>query len=1404
MNRRQAPRPIPFKLRQSLVVRGGLRCALTATLFCGFGLAGWAQEPPAETESANEAANPAPSQAANQPIDYRQGGALQLQQPVERELAGGQADVFTVELTQGQFLHVVAQQNGVHISLGLIGPDGKRLMTANRPNGNYGIEQASVIASSSGTYKVQALANNPQAPAGKYRIQVTDLRAPTPDDLTRLKAERITLVVASLRRQADAESRGKAVAFLKDSVALWHALRDDYEEALALQSLATSLSTTGSPRAALDYYNQALPLERAAGDRTGEAATLNGLGMACRRLGEMPKALDYYNQALAIRRAVGDRAGEASELNNLGLIQKRLGEIKKAVDLYSQAVTIHREMGNRTGEATTLTNLGAAYQALGDMQKALEYYSQALPIRRSVHDRAGEATTLASLGAMYKAEGDIPKALDYYNQALPLQRSAGDRSGEASTLGSLGSAYEALGEMPKALDYFSQALSIQEAVGDRSAEATTLNNLGLANRKLGEVQKALDYYNRALPLLHGVGDRLGEATTLNNLGALSAGMGDMAKAQDYYTQALAIHRAVGDRAGEAVTLNNLGGLSRSLGDIPKALDYFNQSLAIRRAVGDRNGEAVTLDNIGGLHRRMGELPQALDYYNQSLAIHRAGGDRDGEAATLNGLGSLHTSMGEMQKGLECYNQALALYRAVGDRNGEASTLDSLGGVYFDLGETAKALEFLNQALPIERAVGSRAGEATTLNNLALMYRSMGETDKALDYYNQALTLEHAVQDRAGEATTLNNLGTLYRATGDKQKALEYFDQALPLHRAVEDRAAEATTLNNLASLNEALGNNEQAVLYFLQSLALAHSIGLPQAEGITLCNLMHYWRAQKNYPLAIFFGKQAINKFQQIRENIAGLDRDLQESYVGTVTASYRRLADLLVEEGRLPEAEQVLGLLKEQEYTEFTRGGNSAGSTAPLAFTSRENQAGALTAEAMEWLTLRSKDSRTPEEDARMNSLGGTVRLASSTTETFFQQLQSALAANAGPAHARDVSSETSDSQSLLRDLGSGTVAVYTLVLENELDTIVVTPAVTVPHKIPIARAELSRKVLALLEALKNPASDPRPASAALYAILVAPIAADLAGAQAHTVLWSLDDVLRYVPVNALYDGKTYLVEHYGNVVFTAANTSRLKEQPEVTNWRALGMGISKQYEPDLNPLAAVPAELDGVVRDAAVAGSHGPVPGRIMLNDAFTEKDMADQLWKKYPLVHIASHFVLEPGSEENSYLLLGGKDTGGKGYHLSLAELQHDPDLDFHSAELLTLSACDTGTGGAGDGREVDGLGMLAQKKGAKAVLATLWSVNDASTSELMTDFYARWTSSKGDSKIEALRQAQLDLLDGRDPSAKAAGGAGASGQDAAGAGAPSRGFAVHTPAAASAGAKFSHPYYWAPFILMGNWQ
>jgi len=216
------------------------------------------------------------------------------------------------------------------------------------------------------------------------------------------------------------------------------------------------------------------------------------------------------------------------------------------------------------------------------------------------------------------------------------------------------------------------------------------------------------------------------------------------------------------------------------------------------------------------------------------------------------------------------------------------------------------------------------------------------------------------------------------------------------------------------------------------------------------------------------------------------------------------------------------------------------------------------------------------------------------------------------------------------------------------------------------------------------------------------------------------------------------------------------------------------------------VPAELAGII--ATKPSDAGALPGEVELDDAFTQQSMRQELLKRYAVVHIASHFRFQPGNYTQSYLLLGN------GEHLSLAELRTSANL-FGGVQLLTLSACNTGMG---DGTEVEGFGTLAQRQGAKAVVASLWPVADVSTSLLMRSFYRNWQSSPRITKLEALRRAQLELLHGAEKLTEGVSNRGLRLNER-----PNGDHSNALPFPTDAKLPYAHPYYWAPFFLMGNW-
>lgn len=935
---------------------------------------------------------------------------------------------------------------------------------------------------------------------------------------------------------------------------------------------------------------------------------------------------------------------------------------------------------------------------------------------------------------------------------------------------------------------------------------------------------AIKQYEEALRLCRAAGDRSRETVVLRNLSSVHHLLGESQKALVYNSQALAFLREAGDRDGEAIALNNIGTIYSSLGQKQKALDYFTQALKLVRAGGNRNGEAITLSNIGTIYDSFGEKRKALDYYTQALPLLHEAGDRNAEAATLHNMGLAYSSLGDQQKAIHHYEQALTIRRAIEDRRGETLTLIDLGFVHAFLGERQKGLDYYTEALSLARAVGDPRAQGLALHFIGLGYESLGEKRKALDYYAQALTLRHATEDLGGEAITLQNMGVLYDSLGEHQKALDHLMQALPLMRAVGDRTGEAITLQNLGAVYGDLGETKKELEYLARVLPLVRAIGAPDTEAGTLHNLMYAYQRLNNPRAASFYGKQAVGVYQQIRSNIRNLDANVQKAYLRSVELTYRSLAELLIKQGRVAEAQQLLNAFKDQQYMDFDQ--TQVGKLAQFTLTPRENEyagrfkraiqpVGSIGANVAEFRRRIGSRQPTDEEATQLQGLEAQLAAASGEFSDLLGHAETEFSQRADEKDRIIEVSDTTQMQAVLRqlkkDTGQVAVAVYTLVGEAKLYALIVTADDITSVSSAISGDELNKKARVLWGLLQSDAYDPTTLSNELYGVVFKPIEGKLPK-DTKTILWSLDGSLRYVPMSALYDGKRYLVERYNHVNFTRADGERMT-RAVTRNWTATGLGTSAAHTVELlgnkimfGGLPGVTEELRRLVKQKD--NQHGILEGEALQDAQFTRAAMISALRRKRPVVHIASHFAFRPGDEERSFLLIGD------GTAFTLAEMKQQERL-FDGVELLTLSACNTAAQLAGaDGREVDAFAELAQRLGANAVMATLWRVADSSTPWLMREFY-RTRRDQTLNKAEALRRAQLALLQGRaeaGPSPTTRRGAARVQvlSDANQTGDNTRAEVVFVeannavPFKRDPGKPFAHPYYWSPFILIGNWR
>lgn len=626
-------------------------------------------------------------------------------------------------------------------------------------------------------------------------------------------------------------------------------------------------------------------------------------------------------------------------------------------------------------------------------------------------------------------------------------------------------------------------------------------------------------------------------------------------------------------------------------------------------------------------------------------------------------------------------------------------------------------------------------------------------------------------------------------------------------------AAEASVARLESRLEDSLELGERAYAIIVGSEA-------PEAKWSTELELARIQADRGHLAVAIYFGKRAVATLEAIAR--AGVPEALREAFIEDRLEAWRELADNLVAAGRFLEATAALRAIKEEEVEALTTRDKRSEQTAehPDAQQPQRRALPEIGRERQRGRPLRQLQSAQRKADeavfeaaagdpgaaatAKLERARQLLRERRRAFEAWLRSLEEDLE-GMSPERVRAIAAmnlrDLSAMQRTLGKLGEGVVMVHYLITDDRLRAIITTPDGQTGRESAIHPRDLNTLVFQFREVLDDPNRNPRAVAQALHRALIEPIERDLDQAEARTLLVSLDGALRYVPIAALWDGTSWLIERYNVVSFARAALPRLLS-PRAPTESLAAFGCGRPV-PGFDELAAVPAELESIVkRDAE--DPDGELPGVVLLDDAFSFASLAQVLEKQvHNAIHIASHFVLGPGGEDQSYLLLGD------GSRLTLEDIRYD--LRFDGVDLLSLSACNTAVGDrASDGREIEGFASLAMRLGARAVLATLWSVSDASTGLFMREVYRLMRAEPERSRAEVLRATMLSFIRGEVVAPVPAADRGARPLVAAASSPES----VAVPASAAAplsadpqpeeNLDLTHPRYWAPFVLIGNWR
>ena len=1015
--------------------------------------------------------------------------------------------------------------------------------------------------------------------------------------------------------------------------------------------------------------------------------------------------------------------------------------------------------------------------------------------RRHGVDSLAAAQALMLLASAHGGMGHSLQALAMQQRALAIREALLEPSHplRADNLREVGATLWALARYDQALTVLQLALAVSEAapVPEHPGTAAILDILGGVLVKLGREAEALVQAQRALAINEQVlgAEHPQTALMAESVARIHTGMAQYEQALVLNLRALAIREKTQgvDHFDIAVSANDLATVYDRMNRHEQALALKLRALAIHERVTgpDHPDVAVILGNVAQSHVTMARRDLALPLQLRALSIRQKvlGPLHPDTAGSMLNLATNYSALAQPDNALPLQLRALAIYEAAfgPEHPRTAIGLRNLARTYGRLGQHEKALPLLQRSLSISEKVqgAEHADTAGALITLALGLSAVGQPEQALPLQRRAVAIHEKAlgPDHFMTASSLNRLAEVQVDLGQYPQALQHEQRAL----AIRDRSLggshvdTAVSLANLARIQVALDQPllalpllQRAEVIFQQTFGPEHP---STALTVSQLALLHLSLGDRPYAIALL--KQSVNAYQSLRERVAGIGSEELRSYTGSVANTYQRLAEALTDEGRLPEAQLVLEMLKEDEQFDFIRrsaaenpGRTRIGfNTTEQAWSGRYRQiAGRLAALGAEQQALakaaKAKLGLSAEQKQRGQALAADLLVAQAAFASFLAGMREDFARK-GPARGVELAESSvqalGELRALLQGLGEDAVLLQIYLTDDKVNLLLTSPGVQLARSSPVGAKALNRQIAEYRRLLRDPKSDPLPAAQALYQLLIAPVAQDLAQAGAKTVMLSLDGVLRYLPFGALHDGQRYLAQRWALPLYTSVTRDRLRDAV-APQWQAAGLGLTRKLG-EFDPLPGVQAEMDGIIRSARSASAAGALPGEVHLDEAFTAQRLKDVSQRHFSVLHIASHFRFSPGTEANSFLLLGD------GQQLTLGELRTQ-NYRFDQVDLLTLSACDTGLGGGRDerGREIEGFGVIAQQQGAKAVLATLWPVADQSTAQLMADLYRRRQEQRL-SKVEALRQAQLAL---------------------------------------QAQPRTSHPFYWAPFILMGNWK
>ncbi len=893
-----------------------------------------------------------------------------------------------------------------------------------------------------------------------------------------------------------------------------------------------------------------------------------------------------------------------------------------------------------------------------------------------------------------------------------------------------------------------------QSLGDQVWQARTLYWLGYNDFWLGQFDRALGFLNQALPLRRAANDNSGTAEVLRGIGLVQSTKGQFAPARDTLRQALALHRSdPTERWQLAFTLNQLASVYWRLGELEKSDELFDECLQIFRVIGDEEDEASTLVTRSFIATTQGDYPAAYEALQRALPIFRSRQDRFGEASVLNTLGTVFYNLGEQEKAREAYRQSLAAYRAIQDRQQEAFVLINLGITESFLADKKSALAHYNEALTVLRALSYPRGEANLLRHIGQVHYEMRAWSAALETLNECLRLARERGEKQVEANALMTLGEVYAAMGERERGLESINQGLTLQRATRNRTGEIQTLFALVRVERESGNWQQAQTH----------------------------------------AEEALHLIEATRARVVG--SELRASYLAVNQAHYETYIDLLMQRH-----EQEPGVGYNTRALQASEQARARALLDSLAEARADIRQGGDPALLEREQTVQKQLSAQEERRRRLLSGKPTPEQVAATDRavaaalTEYQQVQ-AQVRSASPRYAALTQPQPLSLAEMQAQLDDDTVLLVYRLGTNRSFLWTVTATSLQSYVLP-PRAQIESDATAFYRLLQV---SYQVQSKAQYQMQAQKTSRQLLGSAAQQLTRKrlvivADGALQYIPFAALPHPNSNEPLRSNHEIVALPSISSLSQLRRDLQGRApapktIAVIADPVFETKdkrfkthssrlttsvTDPLATVTRSandtgLSSFVRlpfsrrEADHIAALVPTAQRTRLLDFEASRaTLAQTDLSQYRILHFATHSLINQKHPELSGIVLSLYDRDRRAQDGFLRS--HEIYNLKLNADLVVLSACQTALG-----KEVRGEGLMGLSRGflyagAPRLVVSLWKVNDQATAELMQRFY-RVMLRDNLRPAAALRAAQSSMA--QEP-------------------------------------RWAAPYYWAGFVLQGEWR